>query len=202
MRLQGGKRFLLCVDLFCQRTGKGGICQRRPLSAVCGDQVHHRLCLRQAQLAVQKSTAGVLAGCCRLCSRCKTRLHQPLRHRIAAVAGQLHHILAGVAVRGTEKQCHTLVKGLALLHKIAEQCRIALCLPHLFGGICRKKHLFCHSIALCAGQAHHCNAPCSGSCGDGGNGCFLHGKFSSFRRDFLSGGHSAPIIISILPRFF
>ena len=90
------------------------------------------------------------------------------------MAGKLHHILAGIAVGRTEKQSHALVKFLAAVHKMAEQCRVAFCLRHLFARVCRAEHPLCHGIALRTGQAHHGNASGPGGGGDGGNGRSLH----------------------------
>ena len=104
-----------------------------------------------------------------------------MRHRTAAVAGKLHHILAGIAVGRTEKQSHALVKGLVPLHKAAEQGGVALGLGHRLGGVGRAEHLLCHLIAPGAGQAHHRDAARTGGGGDGGNGRFLHSRFLSAR---------------------
>ena len=174
MSLQGGEGILLLPDLLGQRTGQGRIGQRGPLPPVRRDQIHDRLGLSQAQFAVQERTAGVLAGGRRLRTGCQTGLHQTARHRTAAVAGKLHHILAGIAVGRTEKQSHALVKFLAAVHKMAEQCRVAFCLRHLFARVCRAEHPLCHGIALRTGQAHHGNASGPGGSGDGGNGRSLH----------------------------
>ena len=174
MGLQGGEGILLFPDLAGQRTGQGRIGQRCPLPPVGRDQVHDRFGLSQAQFAVQERTAGVLAGGRRLRTGCQTGLHQTARHRTAAVAGKLHHILAGIAVGRTEKQSHALVKFLAAVHKMAEQCRVAFCLRHLFARVCRAEHPLCHGIALRTGQAHHRDAARTGGGGDGGNGRSLH----------------------------
>ena len=88
-------------------------------------------CVRPS-LPFKKGTAGVLAGGGRLCTGGKTGFHQTARHRTAAVAGKLHHILAGIAVGRTEKQSHALVKGLFPVHEMPEQCGVALSLFHLF----------------------------------------------------------------------
>ena len=185
MRLQGGQLGFLSVDLFRQRTAQRGICQCCPLPSVRCNEIHDRFGLGQTQLAVQKGTAGVLAGGGRLCTGCKAGFHQTAGHRISAMTGKLHHILAGIAVGRTEKQSHALVKFLAAVHKMAEQCRVAFCLRHLFARVCRAEHPGSHGIALCAGQAHHGNAARPGGRCDGGNGRSLH--TASFPRTRLTG---------------
>ena len=174
MRLQGGQLGFLGVDLFRQRTAQRGVCQRCPLPPVCCNEIHDRFRLGQTQLAVQKGTAGVLAGGGRLRARCKAGFHQPPRHRAAAVAGKLHHVLAGIAVGRTEKQGHALVKGFFPVHKMPEQRGVALSFFHFFCRVCRVEHPGSHGIALCAGQAHHSNAARPGGRCDGGNGRSLH----------------------------
>ena len=174
MRLQGGQLGFLGVDLFRQRTAQRGICQRCPLPPVCRNQVHDRFRLRQAQLAVQEGTAGVLAGSGRLRTRCKAGFHQTAGHRISAMTGKLHHVLAGIAVGRTEKQGNALVKGFFPVHEMPEQCGVALSFFHLFCRVCRVEHPGSHGITLCAGQAHHSNAARPGGRCDGGNGRSLH----------------------------
>ena len=211
MRLQGGQLGFLRVDLFRQCAAQRGICQRCPLPPVRCDQIHDRFGLRQAQLAVQKGAAGVLAGGGRLRTRCKTGFHQPPRHRAAAVAGKLHHVLAGVAVGRAEKQSNALVKGFFPVHEMPEQCGVAPSFFHLFCRVCRVEHPGSHSVAFCAGQAHHGNAARPGGRCDGGNGRSLH--TASFPRTRLAGAlfvrpvrqsrrsaHSL-ILQLILPRF-
>ena len=211
MRLQGGQLGFLGVDLFRQRTAQRGVCQRCPLPPVCRDQVHDRFRLRQTQLAVQKGAAGVLAGGGRLCTGGKADFHQTAGHRISAVAGKLHHILAGIAVRRAEKQGNALVKGFFPVHEMPEQRGVALGLFHFFCRVCRVEHPGRHGIALCAGQAHHGNAARPGGRCDGGNGRSLH--TASFPRTRLAGAlfvhpvrqsrRSAHFLILqlILPRF-
>ena len=177
MRLQGGQLGFLGVDLFRQRTAQRGVCQRCPLPPVCRDQVHDRFGLGQTQLAVQKGAAGVLAGGGRLCACCKTGFHQPPRHRAAAVAGKLHHILAGIAVRRAEKQGNALVKGFFSVHEMPEQRGVAFSLFHFFCRVCRVEHPGSHGIALRTGEPHHGNAACTRCCCNCCNGWFLHGFF-------------------------
>ena len=174
MGLQGGEGILLFPDLAGQRTGQGRIGQRCPLPPVGRDQVHDRFGLRQAQLAVQKGAAGVLAGGGRLRTGGKAGFHQPPRHRISAVAGKLHHVLAGVAVGRAEKQGHALVKGFFPVHKMPEQCGVALGLFHFFCGVGRAEHPGRHLIALRTGEPHHGNAARPGGRCNGGNGRSLH----------------------------
>ena len=57
---------------------------------------------------------------------------------------------------------------------MAEQCRVAFCLRHLFARVCRAEHPLCHGIALRTGPAHHRDAARTGGGGDGGNGRSLH----------------------------
>ena len=174
MRLQGGQLGFLGVDFFCQRTAQRGVCQCGPLPPVCRDQVHDRFRLRQAQLAVQKGAAGVLAGGGRLCTGGKAGFHQPPRHRAAAMTGKLHHVLAGVAVGRAEKQGNALVKGFFPVHEMPEQCGVALSFFHFFCRVCRVEHPGRHLIALRTGEPHHGNAACPGGRCDGGNGRSLH----------------------------
>ena len=174
MRLQGGQLGFLGVDFFRQCAAQCGVCQRGPLPPVCRDQVHDRFGLRQTQLAVQKGTAGVLAGGGRLCTRRKAGFHQPPRHRISAMTGKFHHVLAGVTVGRAEKQGHALVKGFFPVHKMPEQCSIALSFFHFFCRVCRVEHPGSYGIAFCTGQAHHGNAARPGGRCNGGNGRSLH----------------------------
>ena len=174
MRLQCGQLGFLGVDLFRQRAAQRGVCQCCPLPPVRCNEVHDCFGLGQTQLAVQKGTAGVLAGGGRLCTGGKAGFHQPPRHRAAAMTGKLHHVLAGVAVGRAEKQGNALVKGFFPVHKMPEQCSVALSLFHLFCRICRVEHPGSHGIALCAGEPHHSNAARPGGRCDGGNGRSLH----------------------------
>ena len=174
MRLQGGQLGFLGVDLFRQRTAQRGVCQRCPLPPVCRDQVHDRFGLGQAQLAVQEGAAGVLAGSGRLRTGGKAGFHQTAGHRISAVAGKLHHILAGIAVGRAEKQSNALVKGFFPVHEMPEQRGVALGLFHFFCRVCRVEHPGSHLIALRTGEPHHGNAACPGGRCNGGNGRSLH----------------------------
>ena len=61
------------------------------------DQVAHRLRLHQVELAVEHGAAGELAGRGRPGARRVERREQPRRGQQAAVAGELHQVLAGVA---------------------------------------------------------------------------------------------------------
>ena len=185
MRLQRGQGFLLGADLPCQRAAEGGVGQRRTLTAIGRDQIHHRLGLSQTQLAVQECAAGVLAGSSRLCPGCKADFYQTPGDGIAAVTGKLHHILAGVAVRRTEKQRHALVKKLFSVGKMPEQSGIALGILHLLCGIGRAEHPRRHLVALCAGKPHHSNAACARCRCDCCNGRSLH--TASFPRTCLCG---------------
>ena len=101
------------------------------------------------------------------------------------MAGKFHHILAGIAVGRTEKQGHALVKGFFPVHEMPEQRGVALSFFHLFCGVGRAEHPGSHSVALCAGQAHHGNAARPGGRRDGGNGRSLH--TASFPRTALCG---------------
>ena len=174
MRLQGGQLGFLGVDLFRQRTAQRGVGQRCPLPPVCRDQVHDRFGLRQTQLAVQKGAAGVLAGSGRRRARRNAGFHQPPGDCTAAVAGKLHHILAGIAVGRTEKQGHALVKGFFPVHEMPEQRGIAFGLFHFFCRVCRVEHPGRHLIALRTGEPHHGNAARPGGRCNGGNGRSLH----------------------------
>ena len=101
------------------------------------------------------------------------------------MAGKLHHIFAGVAVRRAEKQGHALVKQLFTVGKMPEQSGIALGILHLLCGIGRAEHPRRHLIALCAGKPHHSNAACARCRCDCGNGRSLH--TASFPRTCLCG---------------
>ena len=174
MGLQGGEGILLFPDLAGQRTGQGRIGQRCPLPPVGRDQIHDRFGLRQAQFAVQERTAGVLAGGRRLRTGCQTGLHQTACHRTAAVAGKLHHILAGVAVGRAEKQRHALIESFFPLHECTEHGGIAFGVRDLFGWVGRTEYLRRHFIAFRAGQPHDGDAARTRSGSNGRNGRMLH----------------------------
>ena len=175
--LNGGKLLLLGVDLFGQRTAQRRIGQCGPLPPVCRDQVHDRLGLGQTQLAVQERAAGVLAGSGRLRTGGKAGFHQTAGHRVSAMTGKLHHILAGIAVGRTEKQGHALVKGLVPFPEGPVHGRIAFGLFNFFCGVGRAEHPGRHLIALRTGEPHHGNAACARCCCNCCNGRFLHGFF-------------------------
>ena len=172
--LQPGQGIFLGVDFLRQCTVQGRIGQRRSLTAIGGDQVHHGFGLGQAQLAVEKSAAGVLTAGRRLRARRKAGFHQPARHRIAAVAGKLHHVLAGVAVGCAEKQGHALIKDVVPFHEMAEQGGVALGRFHALFRVGRAEHPCRHPVALGTGKPHHGNAACARCRCDGCNGRFLH----------------------------
>ena len=162
MGLQGGQGILFSPDLLRQRAVQGGIGQRRTLSAIGRDQVHNGLGLGQPQLAVQEGTAGVLARGGGGGTGCDAAFHQPPGHRTAAVAGKLHHILAGVAVRCPEEEGHALVKGFLPFHEMPKQSSVALGIFYPLCRVGRAEHLCRHGIALRAGKTHHGNAACAG----------------------------------------
>ena len=174
MGAQRRQHLLLPPDGPGQRSIQRGIGQRSPLPPLGRDQVGHSFRLGQAELPVQESAAGILARGSgrRTCGN--AAFHQAACHRSAAVTGQLHHILPGIAVGRPEEQGHSLVKTLPVLHKTAEQCGIALGILHTLGRVLRTEHLLCHSIALRPGQTHHRNAPRSRRCGNGGDRGMLH----------------------------
>ena len=93
------------------------------------------------------------------------------------MTGKLHHILAGIAVRRTEKQGHALVKGLVPFPEGPVHGRIAFGLFHFFCGVGRADHPGRHLIALRTGEPHHGNAACARCCCNCCNGRFLHGFF-------------------------
>ena len=192
MGLQGRQRVLLCRDLPGQRTVQGGIRQCCPLSAIGRDEVHDRLCLRQAELAVQEGAAGVLAGGGRRRARRDAGFHQPPGHRTSAVAGKLHHILAGVAVGCAEKQRHPLIKSVLPFHECAEHGRIALGLRHLLRRVGRAEHPLRHLIAFRAGQPHDGDAACARGRCDGRNGRMLHLLPSLFADEYSIFYHEPP----------
>ena len=174
MGLQGRQSIFLGRYLPGQRTVQGGICQRGPLSAIGGDDVHDSFGLGQTELAVQESAAGVLAGSGRRRARRNAGFHQSPGDSTAAVAGKLHHILAGVAVGRAEKQRHALIESLFPLHERTEHGRIAFGVRDFFGWVGRTEHLRCHFIAFRAGQPHDGDAARTRSGSNGRNGRMLH----------------------------
>ena len=136
--------------------------QGRPLPPGRPDDLHHGLGLGQAHAAVFQRAAGKLARPGGGGPGLQAGLHQPVRHGPPAVAGKLHHVLAGVAVGGAVKQGDHLVHALAVQQIMAEQGRVALGLGHLFGGVCGPEHPLGHRVRRRAGQAHHRNAALTG----------------------------------------
>ena len=113
MGIEALQRRLDGADALCQCAVQRRLRQRRPLPPVGGDDLHHRLRLRQGQAAVFQRTAGELPRPGRLCACIVQRLQQRVCHHGAAVHRQLHHILAGVAAGGAEAQRHCFVQRLA-----------------------------------------------------------------------------------------
>ena len=100
------------ADALCQRAAQRRLRQRRPLPPVGGDDLHHRLRLRQRQAAVLQRAAGELPRPGRSCACVIQRLQQGVCHHGAAMHRQFHHILAGVAAGGAEAQRHRFVQRL------------------------------------------------------------------------------------------
>ena len=174
MGLQAGQGLLLGGDLPGQGPAPGRVGQGGPLPPSRRDQVHHRLGLGQAELAVEEGAAGVLAGGGGGGAGGKAGFHQAAGHRVAAVAGQLDRILAGVAVGGAEKQGDAVVKEVAAVRKLPVEGGIALCVGHPLAAIHRAKDLFGHPVAVGARQPHHRDAPLPRGGGDGCDRTVFH----------------------------
>ena len=158
-------------NFFGQRAVQRSQPQRSPLPPAGRNNIHHGLGLGQAHAAVFKGAACKFPRPGRGCARRDQRFHQALCHGAAAMHRKLHHILARVAVGGSEKQRHGFVHAAARLEKVAEHGRVALCLLHFFAGVHRHKHLLRNVIGRRPRKAHHGNAALARGRGNGANGC-------------------------------
>ena len=148
MGLQAGQRLFFRRDLFRECAAKGCICQRSSLPAIGRDQVHHGFGLGQAQLSVQEGPPGIFAGSRRNCPGLDAALHQSPGHGAAAMAGQLDHILTGVAVGCAEEERHALVEGFLPFPKFSEQSGVALGIQNALVRVRRVEHPVRHSVAV------------------------------------------------------
>ena len=147
------------------------------------NQVGNGLGLRQVDFVVQKSPLRELArlgraqawqqglagqriglGCC-----LQAALQQQLQHHRPAMGLQFKHVLAGVRVRGREKQGQALVYGLAgrvQKRTISGQAWLQLLARELLG----------QSPQARARDTHHAHRAPAGGGGDGDDGVLVAGK--------------------------
>ena len=174
MGLQTGQGLFFGGDLSGQRPAQRSIGQRGALSAIRRHQIHDGLGLGQAELAVQEGAAGVLARRGRRSPGLDAAFHQPPGHSAAAVAAQLHHVLAGVAVGCPEKEGDPLIESVLPFQKCSEQGGVALGPGHGPVRVRGAEHPRRHGVALRPRKAHYGNAACPRCCCNGCNGRILH----------------------------
>ena len=147
-----------------------------------GDKAHHRLGLGQVHLAVEEGPAGELPRPGGSGPGIQHQLEQALCHVQPPVAGELHHVLTGVAFWPPVHQGHHVVQLLPAGRIGAPQLGgVALHLGELLPADA-PEHLLRHGESLPAGDAHNANAPRRRGGGDGGNGLFHSGP--SFPQKF------------------
>ena len=91
------------------RAGRGGLA-----AGIRLDQLHDRFGPRQVQLPVDKGAAGELARLRHTHAKPAQRAQRQPEHSGRAVAGQLHHVLAGIGARPGERGEHAVVERRAV----------------------------------------------------------------------------------------
>ena len=179
MGLQAGQGLLLGGDLAGQGAAAGRVGQGSPLPPARRDQVHHRLGLGQAEFAVEEGAPGVLPRAGRDGPRPKAGFHQAAGHRGAPMAGQFHHVLAGIAVGRTEKQGDAVVKEVVPVGELPVQGGVTFGVRHPFAAVHRAEHPLRDGVALGPRQAHHRDAALAGGRRDGRNGSVFQHMLST-----------------------
>ena len=90
------------------------------------DQIHHRFRLRQVHFPIQESAFGEFAATRSPRSRPQTSRQDASGHEHTAVATNLDHIFAGVAVRSAMHREHHLVDHAIVLNNFAELLDVRL----------------------------------------------------------------------------
>ena len=88
------------------------------------DQVGHGLRLREIHPPIEEGAPGELARFGRPCSAVDEPFKEALLDEGRAVARQLHGVLTGERMRGTEDGSHSLVEQFAIADKAAEGGRM------------------------------------------------------------------------------
>ena len=163
------------------------------LLAPRADELHHRLCLGQVHLPVEEGPAGELPRLGRGGPGGQHLLEQTPGEVQPPVAGELHHVLPGVAFGGGEYQGHHVVQlfpGGGV--RPAQGGGIA---PHLgdLPPVPAPEHPVRHGPGLRPGDAHNADAPRRRPGGDGGDGplALWHSLFPPYRK----GGRPADALL-------
>ena len=93
--------------------------------ALRANEAHHGLGLRQIDAAVFKRAARKFSRRCRARTRKQHGFQHHARHGRTAVAIQLCHILARVALRRAHEHCHALVNDLLSTQNFAKRQAMA-----------------------------------------------------------------------------
>ena len=109
MAAQIGKIIVNRVQLFLKPSAYLTSCVGGSIGAVCFNQIDHRFCLGQIQLAVQKSPLGKFTPGGGSCACQIQRLQSGSQHGRRAVTLNFHSVLTGIAVRASGIDGHALI---------------------------------------------------------------------------------------------
>ena len=153
------------------------------------DKIHHRLRLRQIELAVEEGPLGELSGPGHTCPSLKHCGQNTRSNKRPSMAADLDQILAGVAAGILEKGEQNLVDDLALC--IDDSSEDDVPFLEVRGALRASKNCVSDGHGKRSADPYHGKRPFAGRCGQRGNG-LLHGYFlrtsfsSSMQRRFWS----------------
>ena len=159
------------------------------------DQVGHGLRLREIHPPIEKSPPGELARCGSTRSAVDKPFKEALSDEGRAVTRQLHSVLTGERMRGTEDGSHSLVEQFAVADKTAEGGRMRATLGERYARA-RLEKTVAKRDRLRSGDAHDGQRTTSRRRGQGADGggisghrlCFWGGTYRRTCRDWCKTG--------------
>ena len=133
------------------------------------DQVGHGLRLREIHTPIEEGASGELARCGSARSAVDEPFKEALLDEGRAVARQLHGVLTGERMRGTEDGSHSLVEQFAVADKTAEGGRMRATLGKRCARV-RNKKTVAKRDRLRSGDAHDGQRTTSRRRGQGADG--------------------------------